>query len=131
MLLTQADFVSLHTPLTPETHHLIGAREFSLMKPNVILINTARGQVIDQDALVAALRNGRLAGVALDVTDPEPLPLDSPLFALPNVIITPHIASASLATRSRMAEIAATNILAVLAGKEPPNPVNHPQHPRR
>jgi len=130
-LLQQSDFVSLHTPLTPETRHLIGARELSLMKPTAILINTARGQVIDQDALVTALRSGRIAGAALDVTDPEPLPLDSPLYALSNVIITPHIASASLATRSRMAEMAVANILAVLAGKEPPNAVNRPQHPRR
>ena len=130
-LLQQSDFVSLHTPLTPETRHLIGARELSLMKPTAILINTARGQVIDQDALVTALRSGRVAGAAVDVTDPEPLPLDSPLYALSNVIITPHIASASLATRSRMAEMAVANILAVLAGKEPPNAVNRPQHPRR
>lgn len=130
-LLQQSDFVSLHTPLTPETRHLIGARELSLMKPTAILINTARGQVIDQDALVTALRSGRVAGAAVDVTDPEPLPLDSPLYALSNAIITPHIASASLATRSRMAEMAVANILAVLAGKEPPNAVNRPQHPRR
>ncbi|MCK9519538.1 MAG: D-glycerate dehydrogenase [Dehalococcoidia bacterium] len=123
-LLAGADFVSLHVPLSAETHHLIGARELALMQPSAILVNTARGQVVDQEALVDALRRGQLAGAALDVTDPEPLPLDHPLFSLPNVVITPHIASGSLATRARMAEMAAANIIAVLAGQKPPNPVN-------
>lgn len=123
-LLANSDFVSLHTPLTQETHHLIGKQQFALMRPSSILVNTSRGQVVDQDALVEALRTGQIAGAALDVTDPEPLPVDHPLFSLPNVIITPHIASASLATRARMADMAATNILAVLDGHTPPNPVN-------
>jgi glyoxylate reductase len=125
-LLSESDFVSLHTPLTPETHHLMGAARFATMKRGAILVNTARGKVVDQDALVASLQSGHLGGAALDVTDPEPLPLDHPLYTFPNVIITPHIASASMATRSRMAEMAAANILAVLAGREPPNAVNRP-----
>lgn len=122
-LLRQSDFVSLHTPLTPQTRHLIGARELSLMKPGALLVNTARGGVVDQDALIAALGAGTIGGAALDVTDPEPLPLDNPLYAFPNVVITPHIASASLATRSKMAEMAAQNIIEVLAGRPPINPV--------
>lgn len=125
-LLGESDFVSLHTPLTQETHHLMDASRFAAMKQGAILINTARGKVVDQEALVASLTAGRLGGAALDVTDPEPLPLDHPLYRFPNVIITPHIASASMATRSRMAEMAAANILAVLAGREPPNAVNRP-----
>ncbi|WP_322797308.1 D-glycerate dehydrogenase [Tepidiforma sp.] len=129
-LLEQADFISLHVPLTPETRRLLGPAEFARIKPGAILINTSRGQVIDQDALVAALRSGRLRAAALDVTDPEPLPLEHPLFGFPNVIITPHIASASEATRARMAEAAALNVLAVLADREPPTPVNRPAKPR-
>lgn len=129
-LLAESDFVSVHVPLTSETHRMFGEAQFRLMKPTAIFVNTARGGVVDQDALVAALREGRIAGSALDVTDPEPLPLSHALFGLPNVVITPHIASASVATRSRMAEMAAENILAILAGAEPPNPVNRPAAPR-
>jgi glyoxylate reductase len=129
-LLREADFVSIHTPLTPETRHLVGARELALMKPSAILVNTSRGGVVDQPALVEALRAGTIGGAALDVTDPEPLPPDNPLFAFPNVVITPHIASASLATRSRMGEMAAANIIAALRGEAPPNAVNRPQKPR-
>ncbi len=129
-LLAEADIVTIHTPLTPATRGLIGPAALAAMKPGAILVNTARGPIVDQDALVEALRSGHLAAAALDVTSPEPLPPDHPLYAFPNVIITPHIASASLATRSRMAAIAAANILAVLAGSEPPNPVNRPAHPR-
>ncbi|MGE5594730.1 MAG: 2-hydroxyacid dehydrogenase [Hyphomicrobiales bacterium] len=125
-LLRQSAFISLHTPLTPETRQLIGRREFELMQPSAILVNTARGPVVDQDALVDALRAGRIGGAALDVTDPEPLPAGHPLFDFPNVIVTPHIASASLATRARMAEIAARNIIAALGGREPPNALNRP-----
>jgi glyoxylate reductase len=129
-LLAESDFVTLHTPLTGETRHLMGADQFESMKPSAILVNTARGGVVDQDALIAALRTGAIAGAAIDVTTPEPLPLESPLYTFPNVVITPHIASASLATRSRMAEMAAGNIIAVLAGRAPTNPVNHPASPR-
>lgn len=125
-LLAAADFVSLHVPLTPETTKLMGPGQFAAMKQGGIFINTSRGKVVDQDALVAALESGRLGAAALDVTDPEPLPLDHPLYRFENVIITPHIASASLATRSRMASMAAENILAVLRGDDPPNAVNRP-----
>lgn len=130
-LLAESDFVSLHTPLTSDTRHLMSAPRFAAMKPSAILVNTSRGGVVDQDALVEAIRSGAIAGAALDVTTPEPLPLDHPLYSFPNVIITPHIASASLATRSRMAEMAAGNIIAVLAGNPPINPVNRPPDPRR
>ena len=123
-LLAESDFVSLHTPLNAETRGLMGAKQFALMKRSSILVNTARGGVVDQEALIAALRAGTIAGAALDVTDPEPLPLDNPLYSFPNVVITPHIASASMATRSKMAEMAATNIIEVLAGRPPVNPVN-------
>ncbi len=129
-LLSESDFVSIHTPLTAATRRFIGVRELALMKPTAILINTSRGGVLDQDALVAALGAGTIAGAALDVTDPEPLPIEHPLFSFPNVVITPHIASASTATRSRMAEMAAANIIAVLDGRDPPNAVNRPPHPR-
>ncbi len=129
-LLAESDFVSLHTPLTPETRNLMSAAQFAAMKPSAILVNTSRGGVVDQDALIEALRSGTIAGAALDVTTPEPLPLESPLYSFPNVVITPHIASASLATRSRMAEMAAANIIAVLQGESPLNPVNRPASPR-
>lgn len=129
-LLAQSDFVSLHTSLNPESRHLIGAPQLAAMKDSAILVNTSRGQVVDQDALVAALHGGWIGGAALDVTDPEPLPLTHPLYSSSNVIITPHIASASLVTRSRMAAMAALNIIAVLDGREPPNAVNLPPRPR-
>ncbi len=129
-LLAESDFVSLHVPLTTQTRGLMGTENLRRMKSTAILINTARGPVVDQEALVAALRDGVIAGAALDVTDPEPLPLEHPLFQLPNVIITPHMASASVATRSRMAEMAAANIGAVLSGEAPPNAVVTPPKPR-
>ena len=125
-LLKRSDFVSLHCTLNDETHHLIGARELEIMKPEAILVNAARGPVVDTDALVSALENGSIAGAALDVTDPEPLPATHPLVAMPNVIVVPHIASASVATRNKMAVMAATNLLTALAGKRPPHPVNLP-----
>jgi glyoxylate reductase len=123
-LLRQSDFVSLHTPLTPETRGLIGARELSLMKPSAILINTARGSVVDQPALTKALQERRIGGAALDVFEVEPIAPDDPLLALDNVVVLPHIASASTATRGRMARMAAENCLAVLAGQRPANPLN-------
>lgn len=129
-LLARADFVSLHVPLGPDTERLMGAAEFAAMKDDAILVNTARGGVVDQEALVAALRAGAIGGAALDVTVPEPLPPDHALFGFPNVIVTPHIGSASRATRARMAEMAARNVAAVLAGETPPNPVNRPPAPR-
>lgn len=119
-LLAESDFVSLHIPLTAATRHLIGAPEFRRMKRGAILINTARGGVIDQHALASALKSGRLGGAALDVTDPEPIRRDDPLLRLENVVITPHIGSASYAARQRMAALAVENMLAVFDGKKPP-----------
>lgn len=123
-LLQTADVVSLHVPLTPDTRGLIGHGALAMMKPDAILINTARGPVIDTDALVAALERGHLAGVGLDVTDPEPLPATHPLYTFDRVVIAPHIASASSVTRHKMAELAADNVIAVLTGTEPPNCLN-------
>ncbi|HYB92019.1 MAG TPA: D-glycerate dehydrogenase [Candidatus Binataceae bacterium] len=119
-LLAESDFISLHVPLTAETRHLLGAHEFARMKRSAIVVNTSRGPVIDQAALAAALRTGRIAGAALDVTDPEPIAPDDPLLELENVVITPHIGSASYATREMMANVAVENILAVMAGRLPP-----------
>lgn len=116
-LLQQSDFITLHTPLTPATRHLINAETLARVKPTAILINTARGGVVDQDALYAALAGGRLAYAALDVTDPEPIPAAHPLLGLDNVLITPHIASATVGARSEMARLAAENLLAGLRGE--------------
>ncbi len=123
-LLAESDFVSVHVPLTEETHHLIGANELGKMKATAILVNTSRGPVVDPDALVGALASHRIAAAALDVTEPEPLPADHALLALPNCIVTPHIASASVATRNKMAVIAAENLLAGLEGRRLPHCVN-------
>ena len=123
-LLAQSDFISLHVALTPQTHHLIGARELALVKPNAILVNTARGPVVDSDALYTALKEGRLAHAALDVTDPEPLPAGHKLLELHNITIVPHIASASIATRTRMSLMAVENLAAGLRGDPLPYPVN-------
>jgi lactate dehydrogenase-like 2-hydroxyacid dehydrogenase len=123
-LLPQADFVSLHTNLTPETKGLIDAEKLSWMKPTAVLVNTSRGPVIDHAALAAALRSGQIFAAALDVTDPEPIPMDDPLVGLDNCLIVPHIASASRATRAKMAEMAAANLLAGVRGERLPTPVN-------
>lgn len=123
-LLRESDFVSLHVPLTQETRHLIGARELGLMKPTAVLVNTARGAVVDQVALYRALLAGRPGGAGLDVTDPEPIAPDDPLLTLPNVVVLPHIGSASYATRLRMAVLAVENLLAGLRGEVPPHCVN-------
>lgn len=123
-LLAEADFVSLHVDLRPETHHLIGEREFGLMKPTAYLINTSRGPVVDQRALVAGLRSGELAGAALDVLEEEPLPPDDPLTKLPNVILLPHIGSATVETRQAMRDLAIDNLLAALRGERPKAVVN-------
>ena len=111
-LLSRSDFISLHTPLTNETLRLIGAKELSMMKPTAILINTARGQIVDQDALVQALKSGTIAGAGLDVFESEPLAMDNPLLSMNNVVLTPHIGSASIATRTKMAVLAAENLVA-------------------
>lgn len=123
-LLAQSDYVSLHTYLSPETYHLIGREQLQKMKPTAILVNTARGPVIDPEALHWALSAGIIAAAALDVTEPEPIPQDSPLLKLPNLVITPHIASASKATRQRMAEMAVDNLLAGIKGERLPNCAN-------
>jgi glyoxylate reductase len=123
-LLAAADFVTLHVPLNNDTRLLMNEARLRRMKPGAILINTARGPIVDHDALYRVLRSGALGGAALDVTDPEPLPPDSPLLSLENVIVVPHIASASIATRNRMAAMAAANLLAGLRGERLPNCVN-------
>jgi len=124
-VLTQADFVSIHTPLTPDTRHLMNAERFARMKRSGILINTSRGPVVETEALVRALQEGQIAYAALDVTDPEPLPADHPLAHMPNCIVVPHIASASAATRGKMAQIAARNLIAGLKGEPLPNGLNN------
>ena len=121
-LLERADFVSLHCPLTPATRHLIGTHALNRMKPSAYLVNTARGGVIDQAALRLALFAGEIAGAALDVTDPEPLPADDPLLEAPNLIVVPHVGSATVRTRERMAEMAVENLIAALAGHPMPYP---------
>ena len=122
-LLAQSDFVSLHVPLLPETHHYIGARELSLMKPSAILINASRGPVVDEKALVEALRGGVIWGAGLDVFEDEPA-LAPGLAELENVVIVPHIASATPQTRQAMGDAAIDNLLAVLSGEPPPSCVN-------
>ena len=122
-LLSASDFVSLHTPLTKATHHLIDATALRKMKPTAFLINTARGGLVDQQALAQALHDDTIAGAALDVTDPEPLPPDDPLLAAPNLIVVPHIGSATKRTRARMADLAVDNLLAGLDGLPLPHQV--------
>lgn len=123
-LLRRSDFVSLNVALTPETLHLIGKRELELMKPTAILVNAARGRVVDTGALVEALQNGTIAGAGLDVSDPEPLAADHPLVHLPNCVIAPHIASATVEARTNMATMAARNLIAVLEGSRPEAIIN-------
>ena len=123
-LLAQSDFITLHTNLSPETYHLIGAKQFEKMKKTAILVNTSRGPIVDNMALYEALKSGKIAYAALDVTEPEPLPANHPLLTLENVIVAPHIASASVATRTKMGVMAADNLIAGLKGEMPPNPVN-------
>jgi glyoxylate reductase len=123
-VLREADFVSLHVPLTPETHHMIGAGELAAMKETAILINTSRGPVVDEEALYEALRDGAIAGAGLDVFEVEPINPGSPLLDLDNIVLTPHLASGSVETRTKMATTAALNLVSVLQGKEPPNLVN-------
>jgi len=123
-LLEESDFISLHTPLTPDTHHLIDAKALSRMKRNAMLVNTSRGPVVDMDALYEALRDKLIFAAGLDVTDPEPLPADHPLLALDNLVIAPHIASASITARSNMAFLAAKNLIAGLKGERLPHCVN-------
>jgi lactate dehydrogenase-like 2-hydroxyacid dehydrogenase len=124
--LRQADFVSLHVPLTNRTRGLVDDRFLDAMKPTAHLVNTARGAIVNQDALAGALHEARIAGAALDVTDPEPLPPDHPLLRAPNLIVLPHVGSATHATRERMADLAVDNLLAGLAGEPLPHAVPPP-----
>lgn len=123
-LLRDSDFVSVHVPMSDETRHLIGRTEFGLMKPGSFFINTSRGGTVDPDALRAALSSGKLGGAALDVTEPEPIPSDDPMLSMDNVIVTPHISSASVATVRAMGMMAAENIVAALTGVEMPSRIN-------
>src|SRR5438552_10396155 len=122
-LLRTSDFISLHVPLFPETHHLLNDRTFGLMKPTCIVINTSRGPVVDEKALVRAVRAQKIAGAGLDVFEREP-DIEPELFELENVVLAPHIASASHETRLKLCMMAADNLLAVLKGLRPPNLVN-------
>ena len=125
-LLERSDIVSLHVSLAPDTRGLIDAAALARMKPTAVLVNTSRGPVVEQGALAAALRDGVIAAAGLDVTDPEPIPADDPLLGLENCIVLPHIASATLATRGRMAAMAAANLLAGVRGEPLPTPVKVP-----
>ena len=119
-LLRTSDILSIHVPLLPSTRHIIGRKDLAMMKPTAIIINTSRGPVIDQDALTEALKTRRIAGAALDVFEEEPIPLTHPLLKLDNLVVTPHIASATRETRRRMAERCAESVRALLEGKRPP-----------
>ncbi len=123
-LLRESDFVSVHVPLMKETHHLINAQRLSLMKKTAYLINNSRGPVVDEKALYEALKKGQIAGAGLDVFEQEPTPVDNPLLKLDNVVVAPHISSASLETRAKMSEMVAENLVAFFEGKKPPNLVN-------
>jgi glyoxylate reductase len=123
-LLRESDFVSIHVPLMKETHHLINAEKLKLMKKTAYLINNSRGPVVDEKALYEALKKGQIAGAGLDVFELEPTPLDNPLLKLENVVVAPHISSASLETRSKMSEMVADNLVSFFQGKRPPNLVN-------
>jgi len=123
-LLRESDFVSVHVPLMKETHHLINAEKLGLMKKTAYLINNSRGPVVDEKALYEALKKGQIAGAGLDVFELEPVPADSPLLKLDNVVVAPHVSSASLETRSKMSEMVADNLVAFFEGKKPPNLVN-------
>jgi glyoxylate reductase len=123
-VLRSSDFISVHVPLTPETRHLIGADQFRMMKPSAVFINAARGPIVDQAALAEALRSRTIYAAGIDVFEQEPVSSDDPLLGLDNAVIAPHIASASIPTRTRMATLAAENIAAVLQGRRPPTPVN-------
>jgi glyoxylate reductase len=123
-VIREADFVSVHTPLTAETRHLMNAKRLGMMKPTAILINSARGPIVDPDALYDALKSGTIWAAGLDVTEPEPLPADHKLLTLDNCLVVPHIASASINTRNSMSELAADNIINTLSGRAPKTPVN-------
>ncbi|MGH2426266.1 MAG: 2-hydroxyacid dehydrogenase [bacterium] len=123
-VLREADFISVHVPLMESTRHLISHDQFRLMKKTAVFVNTSRGPVVDQRALAEALQARQIFAAGIDVFEKEPVPDDEPLLKLDNVVVAPHIASASVPTRVRMATLAAENLVAVLQGKRPPNPVN-------
>jgi glyoxylate reductase len=123
-LFKEADFVTINTPLTKETHHLVDEKKLKSMKKTAYLINNARGPIVDEKALYKALKQGWIAGAGLDVFEQEPTPLDNPLLKLDNVVVAPHISSASYETRSKMAEMVADNLIAYFEGRTPPNLVN-------
>jgi glyoxylate reductase len=123
-LFKESDFISIHVPLMKETHHLVNAEKLKLMKKTAYLINNSRGPVVDEKALYEALKNGQIAGAGLDVFEQEPAPMDNPLLKLDNVVVTPHISSASLETRAKMSEMVADNLVSFFEGKKPPNLVN-------
>jgi glyoxylate reductase len=123
-LLRESDFISLHSALTPETRGMVGESELTKMKPTAFLINTSRGPVVNEGALIAALRAGRPAGAGLDVFETEPIDPENPLLKMENVVILPHVGSATEATRQAMVDLAADNVLAVLQGRPPLTPVN-------
>ncbi|MEM1565931.1 MAG: glyoxylate reductase [Candidatus Bathyarchaeia archaeon] len=123
-LFREADFISIHVPLTKETYHLVNEEKLKLMKKTAYLVNNSRGPVVDEKALYKALKEGWIAGAALDVFEQEPTPMDNPLLKLDNIVVAPHISSASYETRSRMAEMTAENLVAFFEGRPPPNLVN-------
>ncbi|MBS7607760.1 MAG: glyoxylate reductase [Candidatus Bathyarchaeia archaeon] len=123
-LFREADFLSIHVPLTKETYHIVNEEKLRLMKKTAYIINTSRGPVVDEKALYKALKEGWIAGAALDVFEQEPTPMDNPLLKLDNIVVAPHIASASYETRSKMAEMVAENLVAFFEGRQPPNLVN-------
>ena len=123
-LLKESDYITIHVPLMPETHHLINEDRLKMMKKTACLINTSRGPVVDEKALYQALKEGKIAGAGLDVFEQEPTLVDTPLLKLDNVVVAPHISSASYETRSKMAEMVAENLVAFFEGRKPPNLVN-------
>lgn len=123
-LFKESDFVSIHVPLMKETHHLVNEERLRMMKETAYIINNSRGPVVEEKALYKALKEGWIAGAGLDVFEQEPTPMDNPILKFDNVVVAPHISSASLETRSRMAEMVAENLVAFLEGKKPPNLVN-------
>ncbi|MDQ1280595.1 MAG: D-glycerate dehydrogenase [Thermoproteota archaeon] len=123
-LLKQSDFISIHVPLLPSTRHMFGEKEFKLMKPTAYLINTSRGPIVDEIALVEALRKRIIGGAGLDVFEKEPVDPDNPLLKLENTVLLPHVASGTIETRTAMANLAVENLISVLQGKMPPSLVN-------
>ncbi|MEE8337718.1 MAG: D-glycerate dehydrogenase [Dehalococcoidia bacterium] len=130
-LLATSDFISVHVPLNAETERMFDATTFEHMQPHAVFVNTSRGGVVDQPALAAALREGRIGAAALDVTAPEPLPPDDPLLDAPNLLVVPHVGSATERTRERMASLAVDGLLAGLSGEQPQHLVNPEAWERR